>query len=207
MEAVLTTMWSDVLSIPQEIGRTSLTATEIMNGIHTQTEVHRPMRVPFEGPMINQMAASLVAQQAVGLECVPSQTDGIPHRWVVGPTATVLGDRWQSVKWHAESAKHHRVQAAGGIEMWADDVLLHLHQVGTQLDIFAKSQASACTNKRSVLKKEMASVSLDGAPRKHGPRAGVVGAQEARARLPRGLLCDTPCRFARLPGVSPPIGL
>ena len=44
--------------------------------------------------------------------------------------------------------------------MWADDVLLHLHQVGTQLDIFTKSQASACTNKRSVLKKEMTTVHL-----------------------------------------------
>ena len=36
MEAVLTTMWSDVLSIPQEIGRTSLTATEIINRLHTR---------------------------------------------------------------------------------------------------------------------------------------------------------------------------
>ena len=47
-----------------------------------------------------------------------------------------------------------------GVEMWADDVLRHLHQVGTQLDIFTKSQASVCINKTSVLKKEMASVHL-----------------------------------------------
>ena len=100
----------------------------------------------------------------------------------------------------------------GGIEMWADDVLLHLHQVWMQLDIFAESRASACTNKRSVLKKEMTSVHLaerlaNMVPEQELWTSYPLGAQEARARLPRGLLCDTPCRFARLPGVSPPIGL
>ena len=97
-----------------------------MNGIHTQTEVHRPMRVPFEGSGV-----------------------------------IVLGDRWQSVKWQCKaSSRRGRCGVLWGVEMWADDVLRHLHQVGTQLDIFTKSRASACTNKRSVLKKEMASVHL-----------------------------------------------
>ena len=137
--------------------------------------------------MINQMAASLSWRS---WNASFHQTDGIPHRWVVGSTAIVLGDRWQSVMWHDESAKHHRVQAAaeycGGIEMWADDVLLHLHQVGTQLDIFAESRASACTYKRSVLKKEMASVHLteglaNMASEQELWTSYPLGAQEARA--------------------------
>ena len=120
-----------------------------MNRLHTQTEVHPPMRVPFEGSGV-----------------------------------IVLGDHWQSVKWQAESAKHHRAQAAaeyyGGVEMWADDVLRHLHQVGTQLDIFTKSQASVSINKKSVLKKDMASVHL--AER----LANMASEQELWISYPRG---------------------
>ena len=75
-EAVLTTMWSGVLSIPQETSGTSLVVIDIINLLHTQTEVRLPMRVPFEGPAIQQMAASLVAQQAGGVECVPLASPG-----------------------------------------------------------------------------------------------------------------------------------
>ena len=138
-EAVLTTMWSGVLSIPQETSGTSLVVIDIINLLHTQTEVRLPMRVPFEGPAIEQMAASLVAQQARGVECVPLASR------VVAPVI-VLGDRWQPVKWKAESEK-------------ASIEYIPL-QSCPKLDIFAKSEASVCTDKKSVLKKEMASVLL-----------------------------------------------
>ena len=86
-EAVLTTMWSGVLSIPQETSGTSLVVIDIINLLHTQTEVRLPMRVPFEGPAIEQMAASLVAQQAHGVECVPLASPGCPCHCLGRPLA------------------------------------------------------------------------------------------------------------------------
>ena len=47
------------------------------------------MRVPFEGPTMKQMAASLVAQQAGGVECVPSQMVS-RLAGVLGPTVRCL---------------------------------------------------------------------------------------------------------------------
>ena len=103
VEAVLTTMWSGVLSIPQETSGTSLVVIDIINLLHTQTEVRLPMRVPFEGPTIEQMAASLVAQQAGGVECVPPAS---PGRWLPfsGPPTVVAEGRRLSASGPAESS-------------------------------------------------------------------------------------------------------
>ena len=102
-EAVLTTMWSGVLSIPQETSGTSLVVIDIINLLHTQIEVRLPMRVPFEGPTIQQMAASLVAQQAGGVECVPPTS---PGRWLPfsGPPTVVAEGRRRSASGPAESS-------------------------------------------------------------------------------------------------------
>ena len=126
--------------------------------------------------MINQMAASLSWRS---WNASFHQTDGIPHRWVVGSTAIVLGDRWQSVMWHDESAKHHRVQAAaeycGGIEMWADDVLLSPPSSWDAVG-HLRREPSVCLHLQEIGPQERDGISsLDGGPRKHGVRAGVVG--------------------------------
>ena len=67
---------------------------------------------------------------------------------VVAPVI-VLGDRWQPVKWQAATVKKH--QSSGRCRVAV---------VMSKLDIFAKSQASVCIDKKSVIKKEVASLHL-----------------------------------------------
>ena len=84
--------------------------------------------------------------------------------------------------------------------------------VMSKLDIFAKSQASVCTDKKSVLKKEMASVLLAERLANMAPEQELWTSYSLTAReatVP-ALSTQTALRHTlsprRMPGVSPPTG-